>query len=107
MLDQPTRGLSVHGDPSEVSVTSDANQLTVARNEPITIDSAALSLPPTAGRYAFLDELARGGMGIVVRANDTVLGREVAVKLLSERFALDSPAARRFVDEARIAGQLQ
>ncbi len=45
-----------------------------------------------AGRYAVGAELGRGGMGVVHRATDTVLGREVAVKLLAaevpaERFA--------------------
>src|SRR5262245_58288616 len=65
--------------------------------------------PPTAsaGRYELLGEIARGGMGVVYRATDTALAREVAVKALQDRFAPDSPAARRFLDEARIAGQLQ
>src|SRR5262245_27100474 len=63
--------------------------------------------PLVLARYRFLDEIARGGMGIVYRATDTVLGREVAVKVLSDRFDADSTAARRFADEARIAGQLQ
>jgi hypothetical protein len=60
-----------------------------------------------AGRYELLDEIDRGGMGVVVRAHDRTLGREVAVKVLQERFAAGSVIARRFVDEARIAGQLQ
>src|SRR5262249_601353 len=40
----------------------------------------------------------------VYRATDTVLGREVAVKVLQEKYAPDSGTARRFADEARIAG---
>ncbi len=58
-------------------------------------------------RYEFLDEIAHGGMGVVYRATDQVLDRGVAIKVLHERFAPDSAAARRFVDEAKIAGQLQ
>ena len=58
------------------------------------------------GADELLEEIAQGGMGIVYRATDAALGREVAVKMLRDRFA-DSSAARRFVDEARIAGQLQ
>jgi len=54
-----------------------------------------------------LDEIARGGMGIIYRATDTVLDREVAVKLLQERFDEPSGVERRFLDEARITGQLQ
>src|SRR5258708_1697641 len=46
-------------------------------------------------------------MGIVYRATDTTLGREVAVKVLREKFGPASGAARRFADEARITGQLQ
>src|SRR5262249_53194055 len=41
------------------------------------------------------------------RAIDASFGREVAVKVLQERFAPDSGTARRFADEARITGQLQ
>ena len=63
--------------------------------------------PPTADRYALGGEIARGGMGVVYRATDTAFGREVAVKVLQERFAPESGAARRFFDEARITGQLQ
>ena len=53
------------------------------------------------------DEIARGGMGVVLRGTDAVLGREVAVKVLQEQFGPESAAARRFVDEARITAQLQ
>jgi tetratricopeptide (TPR) repeat protein/tRNA A-37 threonylcarbamoyl transferase component Bud32 len=71
-------------------------------------DAPRVAAPPAAtGRYELLDEIAQGGMGIVYRATDAALGREVAVKVLKERFAPDSAAARRFVDEARITGQLQ
>src|SRR5262249_22309930 len=61
---------------------------------------------PTA-RYQLGDEIARGGMGAIYRATDTVLGREVAVKVLHEKYGPDSTAAQRFADEARITGQLQ
>ncbi len=68
---------------------------------------AAAPVGDAAGRYQLLDEIARGGMGVVYRATDAALGREVAVKVLREQIAPDSAIARRFVDEARIAGQLQ
>src|SRR3954462_13215026 len=57
--------------------------------------------------YELLDEIGRGGMGVVYRATDGALGRDVAIKLLADRYAPDSPAAQRFLTEARITGQLQ
>jgi tetratricopeptide (TPR) repeat protein/tRNA A-37 threonylcarbamoyl transferase component Bud32 len=52
-------------------------------------------------------EIARGGMGVVYRARDPSLGREVALKLLREDLASDEGAVRRFLEEARIGGRLQ
>jgi serine/threonine protein kinase/tetratricopeptide (TPR) repeat protein len=66
--------------------------------------AAAPASPPG---YELIDEIGRGGMGVVYRARHTALDRDVAVKLLSERYAADSPFARRFLNEARITGQLQ
>jgi serine/threonine protein kinase len=57
--------------------------------------------------FRILDEIGRGGMGVVYRARDTSLDRDIAVKLLSERHPADSPVAQRFLSEARITGQLQ
>jgi tetratricopeptide (TPR) repeat protein/tRNA A-37 threonylcarbamoyl transferase component Bud32 len=58
-------------------------------------------------RYTLRDEIARGGMGAIYRATDSVLGREVAVKVLQDRYTDQSTVARRFIDEALITGQLQ
>src|SRR5437773_7421722 len=46
-------------------------------------------------------------MGTVYYARDTVLHRDVAVKVLQERYGSVGAAALRFVDEARVTGQLQ
>jgi formylglycine-generating enzyme required for sulfatase activity len=71
-------------------------------------DGPASATPATpAARYALGAEIARGGMGAVYRATDTAFGREVAVKVLLDKYAPDSFTARRFADEARITGQLQ
>jgi serine/threonine protein kinase len=85
------------GSPAPPTSTLDTDDVAAA--------TPALDGPP--GRYELLEEIDRGGMGAIVRAHDRTLGREVAVKVLQERFAAGSAIARRFVDEARIAGQLQ
>jgi tetratricopeptide (TPR) repeat protein len=69
--------------------------------------AASAQLPAAAGRYSLGEEIARGGMGAVYLATDTVLDREVAVKVLQEKYAFDSGAGRRFAAEARITAQLQ
>jgi serine/threonine protein kinase len=57
-------------------------------------------------RYTDVEHIARGGMGDVYRATDTVLGRTVAVKLLAERYAGDEDVKRRFKNEALAAARL-
>lgn len=61
----------------------------------------------TANRYILGKEIARGGMGEVYRATDTLLDREVAIKVLQAKYPLTSGTALRFHDEARITAQLQ
>jgi serine/threonine protein kinase/Tfp pilus assembly protein PilF len=63
-------------------------------------------LPRVPG-YEVEAVLGHGGMGVVYRATDCTLSREVAVKVLLNRFVPDSGTARRFADEARITAQLQ
>jgi serine/threonine-protein kinase len=58
------------------------------------------------GRYRLRSRLAAGGMGAVWAAEDLVLGREVAVKVLGEALASDRLAALRLRREARAAGRL-
>jgi tetratricopeptide (TPR) repeat protein len=65
------------------------------------------SFPGSPPGYELLEEIGKGGMGVVYRARDVSLRRDVAVKLLSERYPADSPYAQRFVNEACITGQLQ
>ena len=59
------------------------------------------------GRYQLLGEIARGGMGIVLKGRDPDLGRDVAVKVLHPGHAGNPEMIRRFVEEAQVGGQLQ
>lgn len=58
------------------------------------------------GRYVLTDHVADGGMGEVWKADDDVLGREVAVKLLRREYAADESFLARFRGEARHAASL-
>ena len=58
-------------------------------------------------RFRIEGELGSGGMGVVYRAVDPTLGRDVAVKVLRERYGHNRDARRRFLDEAVVTSQLQ
>lgn len=70
---------------------------------PITTSGSA---PTSFGRYQIFGEIARGGMGSVLRAHDIELGRDLAMKVLLEGQRDKLEVVQRFVEEAQIGGQL-
>ncbi len=61
----------------------------------------------TGKRYERIGEIARGGVGVVHKARDADLGRDVAVKVLRDCHLNSPEIVQRFVEEAQIGGQLQ
>lgn len=70
------------------------------------MDSASGELDQVSERYSVLGELGRGGMAVVYRARDLTLGREVALKFLSEEVSSHPDILEVFKREARSAAQL-
>ena len=67
----------------------------------------AKPIPERIGKYKVAGVLGRGGMGLVYRALDQNLGREVAIKTLTEGFAGDAEMLERLYEEAKKTSKLK
>ncbi len=67
---------------------------------------AAQPAEKKANRYEIIDEIARGGMGIVFKAKDRILDRIVAYKILSSNLKTNKVAVKYFLREAQAAAKM-
>jgi len=104
-----------HTDNSDTSrfCSNCATQLTGGSQPPRaltkTLESPVHALSKgslVAGKYRIIDEIGRGGMGVVYDAEDTTLARRVAIKVLPEIFAGDPERLARFEREAKLLALL-
>src|SRR5581483_7940097 len=103
MNEQPAPDPTVARNPADDNL--DAG-LAAAFGPDLQPVAAGLSLPhDSLARYQLHGEIARGGMGAILRALDVDLRRDIAVKVLLETHADNPDWQRRFVEEAQIAGQ--
>lgn len=91
------------GDPNETIALSGASEDAVSgtASPANTEDQRRLF-----GRYELLEELGRGGMGVVFRARQTDLNRVVAIKMILVNRLASEDDIRRFYQEAQAAGRL-
>src|SRR5215210_5706977 len=73
-------------------------------SRPSDIDLARRAL---GAEYEIAEEIGRGGMAVVYRARERGLDRDVAIKVLPQRFTFDDSFVQRFQREARIAAGLE
>ncbi len=72
----------------------------------VDVNAQTMVIPRKEERYRIIEEIGKGGMGIVYKAEDTLLGRIVALKKLPPQFQRDEKAIARFVKEAKSAAIL-
>jgi len=105
--------LDSHGFLDATSLPARADELTVLfeRTDLSSSESDAGSIhpeyPKRLGRFIVCEPIARGGMAIVIRAQDEVFRRDVACKLLLKEHASKPRLVERFLLEAQLTANLQ
>ena len=77
-------------------------------SDPI-VQPTSIEIPKTieSSRFQLQGEIARGGMGAILKGRDVDLGRNLAIKVLLDQHKDKPHVIQRFIEEAQIGGQLQ
>jgi urea transport system substrate-binding protein len=93
-------GATSLSNSSETSANLRAGQRSAEQRE------AAVWIGKRLARYEITEVLGMGGMGVVFLAHDTLIERDVAIKMLSRSLSSDEKILKRFLIEAKAAGKL-
>ena len=105
-LRREVEALLAHEVSAEHFLTTPALDVAAQQLAATDADLRRAFIDRTLSHYRIVSELGAGGMGIVYKAIDTRLGRQVALKLIAPGGAADADTRHRFVREARAASQL-
>jgi len=90
----------------QTRVTTDSTSPAESASRSATHQSPQSWIGRSVARYQIVELLGMGAMGVVYRAFDTMIERDVAIKILPEELAADRATRERFLAEAKAAGRL-